>query len=113
MSIVVLINFIAILLTPGIFLIQIVNTNMYLINFHSKNKIKMCFPKVEFLKFQSRYQLSLSIGTKSNKLHLHQHRRHNNGKEPDLKKKVLIIIIYIVQNFDLFFNKKLSYFFFK
>ena len=46
-SIVVLIDFIAILLTPGIFLIQIVNTNntnMYLIYFHSKNIIKMRFP---------------------------------------------------------------------
>ena len=50
-SIVVLIDFIAILLTPGIVLIQIVNTNMYLIHFHSKNIIKMCFPKVGFLKF--------------------------------------------------------------
>ena len=36
-SIVVLIDFIAILLTPGIFLIQIVNANMYLIHFYSKN----------------------------------------------------------------------------
>ena len=47
-SIVVLIDFIAILLTPGIFLIQIVNTNntnMNLIHFYSKNIIKMCFPK--------------------------------------------------------------------
>ena len=44
-SIVVLIDFIAILLTPGIFLIQIVNTNMYLIHFHSKNNIKMYVPK--------------------------------------------------------------------
>ena len=47
-SIVVLINFIAILVTPGIFLIQIINinnTNMYLIHFHSKNNIKMRFPK--------------------------------------------------------------------
>ena len=45
---VVLIDFIAILVTPGIFLIQIVNTNntnMYLIHFHSKNNIKMRFPK--------------------------------------------------------------------
>ena len=51
-SIVVLIDFIAILLTPGIFLIQIVNTNntnMYLIYFHSKN-IKMHFPKSWVLK---------------------------------------------------------------
>ena len=55
-SIVVLIDFIAIFLTPGIFLIQIVNTNntnMYLIYFHSKNIIKMCFPKVGFLKFKT------------------------------------------------------------
>ena len=44
-SIVVLIDFIAILLTPGIFLIQFVNTNMYLIHFHSKNNNKMRFPK--------------------------------------------------------------------
>ena len=50
-SIVVLINFIAVLLTPGIFLIQIVNTNntnMYLIHFHIKNKIKMHIPKSLF-----------------------------------------------------------------
>ena len=45
MSIIVLIDFIAILQTEGIFSIQIVNTNMYLINFHSKNIIKMRFPK--------------------------------------------------------------------
>ena len=47
-SIVVLVDIIAILLTPGIFLIQIVNTNMYLIHFHSKNIIKMDFTKVFF-----------------------------------------------------------------
>ena len=47
-SIVVLIDFIAILLTPGIFLIEIVNKNntyMYLNCFQSKNIIKMHFPK--------------------------------------------------------------------
>ena len=47
-SIVVLIDFIAIILTPGIFLIKkfnINNTNMYLIHFHSKIIIKMRFPK--------------------------------------------------------------------
>ena len=47
-SIVVLIDFIAILVTPGIFLIQIVNTNntnVYLIRFPSKNNIKIGFPK--------------------------------------------------------------------
>ena len=53
-SIVVLIDFIAILLTSGIFLIQIINTNMYLINlihFYSKNNINMNFPKSWGLKF--------------------------------------------------------------
>ena len=44
-GLVVLIGFTAILLTPGIFLIQIVNINMYLIYFSSKNNIKMHFPK--------------------------------------------------------------------
>ena len=54
-SIVVLIDFIAILLTPGIFLIQIVNTNstnMYLNHFYSKN-IKMHIPKSNVLKFKN------------------------------------------------------------
>ena len=74
-SIVVLIDFIAILLTPGIFLIQIVNTNntnVYLIHFHSKNNIKMCFPKSGFLKFQTNLNHSLFIATQWNKLHWHQ-----------------------------------------
>ena len=62
-SIVVLIDFIAILLTPGIFLIKIANTNMYLIHFHSKNNIKMHFPKSWVLKVQTHYQHSLSIVT--------------------------------------------------
>ena len=47
-SIVVLIDFIAILFTPGIFLMQIVNTNntkVYLIHFPSTNNIQMHFPK--------------------------------------------------------------------
>ena len=47
-SIVVLVDFIAILLTPSIFLIQIVNTNntnMYFIHFNSKNIIQIPFPK--------------------------------------------------------------------
>ena len=52
-SIVVLIDFIAILITPGIFLIRIVitnNANMYLIHFYSKNNIKIRSPKSgEFL----------------------------------------------------------------
>ena len=46
-SMVVLIDFIAILLTPGIFLIQIINinnTNMYVIHIYSKNMMKIHFP---------------------------------------------------------------------
>ena len=77
MNIVVLIDFIAILLTPGIFLIQIVNTNMHLIHFHSKNIIKMRFPSVGFLKFQTCFRHSLSIITRWNKSRWHQQRRHN------------------------------------
>ena len=46
-SIVVVIYFIPILLTPGILLIQIVNTNMYF-HFYSKNIIKMRFPQSIF-----------------------------------------------------------------
>ena len=53
-SIVVLIDFIAILITPGIFMIQIVNTNMYLIHFYSENNIKMHIPTSYVLKFQNR-----------------------------------------------------------
>ena len=46
-SMVVLIDFIAILLIPGIFLIQIINinnTNMYVIHIYSKNMMKINFP---------------------------------------------------------------------
>ena len=63
-SIVVPIDFVAMLLTPGIFLIQIVNTNntnAYLI--HSKNIIKMHFPKSWVFKVQTHYKHSLSIAT--------------------------------------------------
>ena len=67
MSIVVLIDFIAILLTPGIFLLQIVNTNMYLIHFHSKNNIKMHFPKSWVFKISNPLQ---TFATLLNKLQL-------------------------------------------
>ena len=46
-SMVVLIDFIATLLTPGIFLIQIINinnTNMYVICIYIKNMMKIHFP---------------------------------------------------------------------
>ena len=61
MSIVVLIDFISILLTRGIFLIQIVNTNKYLIHFHCTNIMKICFSEVGFLKFQTRFRHSIFI----------------------------------------------------
>ena len=83
---IVLIDFIAILLSPGIFLIQIVNTNMYLIYFYSKNNVKICFPKSWVLLFQNCFRHSLSIGTRWNILHWHQQRLHNNDTEPNLKK---------------------------
>ena len=63
-SMVVLIDFIAILVTPGIFLIQIVNTNnanMYLIYFHSKNNIKIDFAKLGYLKYRTHYKHSSYI----------------------------------------------------
>ena len=76
-SIVVLIDFIAILLTPGIFLIQILNTNntnMYLIRFHSKYIIKMRFPKSFIFKVQNHFRHSLNIAAWWNKLHWVQQR---------------------------------------
>ena len=87
-SVVVLIGFIAILLTKGIFLIQIVNTNntnVYLIHFHSKNNIKMHFPKSWVLKFQTNLNHSLFITTRWNKLLWHQQRLPNNVSSSDLK----------------------------
>ena len=96
-NIVVLSNFIAILLTPGIFLIQIVNTNntnMYLIHFHSKIIIKMCFPKVGFLKFQTYLNHSLSIATLWNKLCWHQQKLHNNVSAYAFQKNNLIHYYY-------------------
>ena len=87
-SIVVLIDFIAILLTPGIFLLQIVNKNMYLIHFHSKNIIKMHFPKVGFLKFQP----ASDIHYPSYKLRWQQ-RRHNMVLKTDFQKKILLLYV--------------------
>ena len=85
-SIVVLIDFIAILLTPGIFLIQIVNTNMHLIHFYSKNNIKMHIPKSWVLKFQNCIRHSLSITTGCYKLHWQEKSLLSNIAEPDFQK---------------------------
>ena len=97
-SIVVLIDFTTILLTPGIFFIQIFNTNntnMYLIQFHSKNITKMHFPKVVFLKFQTYLNYSLSITTRWNKLRWHQQRLPNNVTPSDFPPKKLVNNYYI------------------
>ena len=59
MSVEVLIDFIAMLLTQGISLKQIVNTNntnMYLIHFYSKNDIQMCFQKMLGFKVSTQSQ---------------------------------------------------------
>ena len=53
-SIVVLVDFIAILLSPGIFLIQIVNRNMYLIYFYII--LKCIFQKLGFHKVSKLHQ---------------------------------------------------------
>ena len=89
MSIVVLIDFIAILVTPGIFLIQIVNTNntnMYLIHFHSKILLQCIFIKVEFLKFKT--DSDIHYPSERGEINCwHQQRRHNSGLKPDFQKK--------------------------
>ena len=71
-SIVVLNYLTAILLTPGIFLIQIVNTNMYLLHLHSKNNIKMHFPKSWVFKGSNPLQTFIIHCNVGNKLHWHK-----------------------------------------
>ena len=66
-SIVVLIDFITILRTPGIFLIQIVNTNVHLIHFHSKNHIQIRFPNSRAFKVSNLYQSLNILSQKKNK----------------------------------------------
>ena len=84
-SIVVLIDFIAILLTPGIFLIQIVNTNMYLIHFHSKN-IKMYFPQSWVFKVSKPLQpLSFNLRRRRKRPFYSEMYAHNTT-EPDFQK---------------------------
>ena len=100
-SIVVLFDFIAILLTPGIFLTQIVNTNMYVIDFHNKNIIKMHFLKVGFLKFQTYLNHSLSIAIWRSKLRWHHF--PTMFRHLIFKKTIqLKIIIYTVKHFKFF-----------
>ena len=86
------------------------NTNMHLIHFHSTNIIKMHFPKVGFLKFQTRFRHSILISEE--KAHSTQNCMHYNGLEPDLKKiYIWMIIIYIVTNFERFFAASFKFFF--
>ena len=40
---------------------------MYLIHFHSTNIIKMCFPKVGFLRFQNHFRRSIFISEEKEK----------------------------------------------
>ena len=94
-SIVVLIDFIAILLIPCIFLIHVVNTNntnVYLIHFHSKNNIQMHFPKSWVFKVSNQSQSF--IATRWNKLRWHQQRLHNNVSLSDFQKNNLINYYY-------------------
>ena len=84
-SIVVLIDFTAILLTPGIFLIQIC------IHFYNKN-IKMYFPKSWVLKFQNHFRHSLSIATQWNKLHWQEKRLLRKVQEPDFQKGTINVM---------------------
>ena len=83
-SIVVLINFIAILNSMHLF-----NTNMYLIDFNSKNSIKMHFPQNMVFKFQTHFSHSISIAARWNKLCWHQQRLPNSVALADLKKKLI------------------------
>ena len=94
-SIVVLIDFIAILLTRGIFLIQIVNTNItkvYLNHFHSKNNFQKRFPKSWVFKVSTNLNHSLSIATRWNKLRWRQQRHHNNLSPSEFKKYIYTIL---------------------
>ena len=93
-SIVVLIDFIAILLTPGIFLIQTVNTNMYLIHFYSKNNIKMYIPKSWVLKYQNPIRHSLYIIMRWNKLHWQEKSLLSKVTEPNFQKQTIKYINY-------------------
>ena len=87
-SIVVLIDFIAILLTPGIFLIQIVNTNMYFRHLYSKKYIKMYIPESYVFKFQNEYQRSIFISEEVEKDHSTRNCMHYNATELDFQKKI-------------------------
>ena len=116
-SVEVLINFIAILQTPGIFLIQIFNTNntnMYLIQFHSKNIIKICFPQSWVLKVSKPLQTFIIHHNVSEINALTSAKTTQHRTETRFKKKKLMnnyYIIYIVQNFDRFFYHFFNLFF--
>ena len=88
-SIVGLIDFITILLTPGIFLIQIVNTNntnVHLIHFHSKINIQMHFPKSWVFK-DSNQSINHYPSRCGEIKCVDISRLHNNVSPSDLKKR--------------------------
>ena len=78
--------FIAILLilTPGIILIQIVNTNVYLIHFIVKIIFIVTFKKLSFIN-KKLLKTSLYITLRWNKLRCHQQRRYHNRALPNLR----------------------------
>ena len=61
------------------------NTNMYLIHFHSKHIINICFPKSWVFKV-SNLNHSLSITVRWNKLRWHHQRLNNNVMPNDFQK---------------------------
>ena len=82
---------------------------MYLIHFHSKNIIKMCFPKSWVFKVSKLLQpLNFYLRRRRRKRPFYSELyalRHRT------RWKKIIIIIYIVQNFYRFFDNILKYFF--
>ena len=88
-SIVVLIDFIAILQPPGIFVIQTVNTNMYLIHFHSKTNIQLRFPQSWVFKVSNKSQSLNFYLRKKTKNYSAVNCMHYNVSPPDFQKKQL------------------------
>ena len=73
----------------------------------------MHFPKSWVFKFSNLYQsLNIYLRRKIRK-HSTQNDIHYNEPPSDLNKKIIIIIIYIVQHFDMFFDTIFKIIFFK
>ena len=83
---------------------------MYLIHFNSKNIIKIHFQKSCVFKVSKPLQPLNFIQEEEKKDHSTQNCMHYNAIKPDLK-IYIYIILYIVQNFDRFSDKKNIIFF--